>query len=107
MRRLLAAVIVGLAAASPAAAQCTNAEKQALEAIDHAWSEATTRGDRAQLQSIIADDYEGATITGTVNKTTTIDDAASAAARTRSLLRELCTATTSSRARPTARWSRT
>ncbi len=83
MRRLLAPVIVGLAAASPAAAQCSNAEKQALEAIDHAWSEATTRGDRAQLQSIIADDYEGATITGTVNKTSTIDDAVRAAERNR------------------------
>lgn len=83
MRRLLAPVILGLAATSPAAAQCSNAEKQALEAIDHAWSEATSRGDRAQLQSIIADDYEGATITGTVNKATTIDDAVRAAERNR------------------------
>lgn len=83
MRRLLAPIILSVAATSPAAAQCSSAEKQALEAIDHAWSEATTRGDRAQLQSIIADDYEGATITGTVYKTSTIDDAVRAAERNR------------------------
>jgi ketosteroid isomerase-like protein len=83
MRRLLAPIILTVAATSPAAAQCSNAEKQTLEAIDHAWSEATTRGDRAQLQSIIADDYEGATITGTVYKASTIDDAVRAAERNR------------------------
>jgi len=82
-RRLLGPIILGLAAMSPAAAQCSNVESQALEAIDHAWSEATSRGDRAQLQSIIADDYEGAAITGTVNKASTIDDAVRAAERNR------------------------
>jgi len=84
MRALLSAVVVVVAASSPAfAQQCSDAEKAKLEEFDKAWSEATRRGDRAQLQSIFADDYAGATPNGTQDKTTTIDAAVRAAERTR------------------------
>lgn len=84
MRALLSAVVVVMAASSPAVAQqCSDAEKMKLQEFDKAWSEATNRGDRAQLQAIYADDYAGATITGTQAKTAAIDAAVRAAERTR------------------------
>ena len=75
MRRLVAAIIVGMAASSTASAQCSDADKKTLEDFDRAWGAATTRGDRAYLQTVYADDYTGATLTGTVGKATSIDDA--------------------------------
>jgi ketosteroid isomerase-like protein len=83
MRALVLAAIVATAA-SPARAQlCNDAEKMKLQELDKAWSEATTRGDRAQLQAIFADDYAGITPTETQSKSTTIDAAVRAAERTR------------------------
>ncbi len=75
MKRLLAAIVLVVAAWSPASAQCSDAEKKTLEEFDRAWGAATTRGDRAHLQTVFADDYTGATLTGTVGKATSIDDA--------------------------------
>lgn len=84
MRSLLPAILVAIAASSSAAAQqCSDAEKMKLQEFDKAWSEATNRGDRAQLQAIYADDYAGATITGTQAKTAAVDAAVRAAERTR------------------------
>lgn len=84
MRALLLAVVVALAVSSPAPAQqCTDAEKARLQEFDKGWSEATRLGDRARLQSIFADDFSGATLTGAVDKATVIDDAVRAAERTR------------------------
>ncbi|HEY7567643.1 MAG TPA: hypothetical protein VH762_08730 [Gemmatimonadaceae bacterium] len=57
----------------PSLAQCSDADKKALEAFDKAWSDATANGNRAPLQSILADDFASATLTGTVNKAATID----------------------------------
>lgn len=74
MNRLLIAT-VSLTLALSADAQCSDADKKALEAFDKAWSEATTRGDRAQLQTMFADDYAGATLIGTVSKAAAIDGA--------------------------------
>lgn len=84
MRSLLPAILVAIATASPAIAQqCSDAEKMKLQEFDKAWSEATNRGDRAQLQAIYADDYAGATISGAQAKTAAIDAAVRAAERTR------------------------
>jgi len=83
MKQLLASLLVISAAPFPALAQCGDADKKALEAFDKAWSEATTSGNRAQLQTILADDFASATITGTVNKAATIDVAVATAERTR------------------------
>lgn len=71
---LLAAVLVIILPA-PALAQCSQADRAALEALDRAWGAASQRGDRAYLQSLFAEDYAGLTLTGTVNKTTAINDA--------------------------------
>jgi ketosteroid isomerase-like protein len=63
--------------------QCSDADRKALEAFDRAWAEATTRGDRAQLQAIYADDYMGVDLVGPPDKTRTIDDAVRQAERNR------------------------
>jgi ketosteroid isomerase-like protein len=83
MKALLAAILAIAPAAPAIAQQCNDAEKAKLVEFDKAWSEATTRGDRAQLMSIFADDYAGATPNGTQDKATTIDGAVRAAERTR------------------------
>ena len=45
--------------AMAAIAQCSDADKKALEAFDHAWGEASRGGDRTALTAIYADDYMG------------------------------------------------
>ena len=82
MKHILAAVSI-LFAAAPAFAQCSDADKKALEAFDVSWGEATTRGDRAALQAILADDYQGLGPAASQAKTTTIDAAVRAAERNR------------------------
>jgi ketosteroid isomerase-like protein len=84
MRCILAGVILALAAASPAIAQeCTNAEKARLQEFDKSWGDAATSGDRAQLQTIYATDYYGATLNGTDDRTSAVDAAVIAAERTK------------------------
>jgi ketosteroid isomerase-like protein len=60
-------------------AQCPDAEAKRLEDLDHAWSEATQKGDRAALSAIVADNFTGITATGTTSKSDVIDAAVSAA----------------------------
>jgi ketosteroid isomerase-like protein len=82
MRTILAAVSI-LFAAAPAFAQCSDADKKALEAFDRSWGEATTTGDRAGLQRILADDYQSLGVAAAQGKTVTIDAAVAAAERNR------------------------
>ena len=81
MKRLLFAAAMLIAASTFASAQCTDADRQKLEAWDKALGDASQRGDRASLQSAYADDYVGMMPWGTVNKTTTVDNAVRAAER--------------------------
>lgn len=81
MKQLFASLLMLTASSAPVIAQCSDADKRALEAFDKAWSEATNKGDRAQLQTILADDFASATLTGTVNRATTIDNAVATAER--------------------------
>lgn len=60
-----------------AAAQCSDADKKALEAFDHAWGAATVSGDRAALMNIYADDFTG--LPGMQGKAAAIDAAVKAA----------------------------
>jgi ketosteroid isomerase-like protein len=84
MYRLLTALALAtIAVPTTTAAQCSEADRKALEAFDRAWGEATTRGDRAQLQTMYADDYMGADLTGQVGKSRAIDDAVRQAERNR------------------------
>jgi ketosteroid isomerase-like protein len=55
-----------------AAAQCSDADKKALEAFDRAWGAAGQNGDKATLMAIYADDYSG--LPGNQGKMATIDD---------------------------------
>jgi ketosteroid isomerase-like protein len=66
-----------------ASAQCSEADRKALEAFDRAWSEATNRGDRAYLQNVYADDYMNLGIAVQQGKAQAIDDAVRQAERDR------------------------
>jgi ketosteroid isomerase-like protein len=83
MRNLLKAVLVLVTVSSPLYAQCREADRKELEQFDRAWGDATTRGDRASLERIIADDFTGASYNGTVGKAATIDNGVQAAERNR------------------------
>lgn len=77
------AALLSVVASTPAFAQCSDADRTALEAFDKSWSEATRRGDRATLESYYADNYMTVNIAGTVDKATTITNAVQAAERNR------------------------
>lgn len=82
MRPILAAVSI-LFAAAPAFAQCSDADKKALEAFDRAWGDATNRGDRAAIQTFVADEFQGLGPAATQGKAAAIDAAVQAAERNR------------------------
>jgi len=62
-------------------AECSNADKKALESFDRVWGEASETGDRSALMTILADDYTG--LPAMQTKMQTIDGAVAAAARTK------------------------
>jgi ketosteroid isomerase-like protein len=78
MKGFIAAAVILLAAA-PAFAECTDAEKKSLETFDHAWGDATNKGDKAAMATFFADDYQGFVATGTQNKTAAIEASSRAA----------------------------
>jgi ketosteroid isomerase-like protein len=57
MRYILGILILTLSTLGVAFGECTDADKQALEALDRAWSKANETGDRAALMNILSDDY--------------------------------------------------
>jgi ketosteroid isomerase-like protein len=75
MRVVLTAVAIVSFVSGSAFAQCPEADQKKLEHLDHAWSDAGDRGDRAQLLGIYADDYSSPNGTGFMGKTQTIDAA--------------------------------
>jgi ketosteroid isomerase-like protein len=66
-------VILLLVVATPAFAQCTDADTKALEAFDHAWGDAIDRGDRVALNAILADEFQGFRPSGSFGKTEDIE----------------------------------
>jgi ketosteroid isomerase-like protein len=60
---------------APLVADCSSADKKALEAFDRAWGDAATKGDRAALEQIYASDYMGMTAGNTLNRAETIEGA--------------------------------
>src|SRR4051794_25244117 len=56
-------------------ADCSSAEKKALEDLDRSWGVASTSGDRSALEQIFASDYMGMTPGATENRTQTIETA--------------------------------
>ena len=83
MRTCLLAVMMTVVASPSLSQQCSEAEQAKLRELDKAWSEATMRGDRAQLEAIFADDFASSDINGSQNKATTIDAAMRTAERRR------------------------
>jgi ketosteroid isomerase-like protein len=83
MKLLLIPIVMAAVSARLVAQQCSDAEKAKLEEFDKAWTEAASRGDRARLQAIFADDFASTDLTGSQDKTTTIDATVRAAERAR------------------------
>lgn len=71
MKRILSITVLMFACSVAAIAQCSDADKKALEALDRAWSEAGQKGDKATLMGIYADDFYG--MPGMQSKTAAID----------------------------------
>lgn len=71
MRYIFGTLIVVLVMAGAALAECSAADRAALEAFDRAWGKAGETGDKAALMSILADDFTG--LPGMVNKTASIE----------------------------------
>jgi ketosteroid isomerase-like protein len=59
MKKTIILFAVFLAMVVSVAAECSDADKKALEAFDHAWGKAGQEGDKASLTAIYADDYVG------------------------------------------------
>jgi ketosteroid isomerase-like protein len=81
MKKLLLFAAAGLLAASPLFAECSSADKKALEALDRSWGEASLKGDRAALEQIIASDYVGTNPGDTISRAEMIDNAVRSAER--------------------------
>src|SRR5687767_6381747 len=62
-------------------AECSAADKAALEAFDREWGAATQAGDKAKMMDIFADDFMG--MPNGINKSTSIDNAMKAAERSK------------------------
>lgn len=70
MKTVLTLFLVAATAIS-VAAECSDADKKALEAFDHGWSTAGQSGDKPKLMTILADDFTG--FPGMIGKTASID----------------------------------
>src|SRR6476659_6479430 len=73
MKRMLAVALL-VAASRTAYAECSAADKSALEAFDKAWGDATTGGDRAFLQNAYSDDFASLAIGAGTTKAQAIDN---------------------------------
>lgn len=80
-----------LVVVSPLAADCSSADKKALEAYDRSWGDSATKGDRAALEQIYAVDYMGLTSGSTLNRADTIDGQVRDADKARGTLQPVVT----------------
>ncbi|MBA4123790.1 MAG: nuclear transport factor 2 family protein [Acidobacteria bacterium] len=71
MKNIFVLFVLTFAFAGYAFGECAEADKKALEAFDHAWSEAGDKGDRAALMNTLADDFTG--LPAMINKTQSIE----------------------------------
>jgi ketosteroid isomerase-like protein len=76
MRYMLGTLILILSTLSVAFGECSNADKQSLEALDRSWSKANETGDRAALTNILSDDYTA--LPAMTGKTAAIDNSMAA-----------------------------
>ena len=71
MRHIVVMFVLTFAFAGYAFGECSDTDRKALEAFDHAWSDAGDNGDRAALMNILADDFTG--LPAMINKTQSIE----------------------------------
>jgi len=76
---------------SPLVADCSSADKKALEAYDRSWGDSATKGDRTALEQIYANDYMGMTSGNTLNRADTIDGQVRDADKTRGTMQPVVT----------------
>jgi ketosteroid isomerase-like protein len=77
------AALLSVVVSTPVFAQCSEADRTALETLDKGWSVATRNGDRAFLTNVLADNFMAVNPTGTTDKATTIANAERNAAQLR------------------------
>jgi ketosteroid isomerase-like protein len=65
--------------ATPVLAQCSQADKAALEAFDRSWGDATVSGDRARMSPFLAENYMAVGVISTTDKPTSLTNAEHAA----------------------------
>jgi len=80
MKRMLAVALL-VAASRTAYAECSAADKAALEAFDKAWSDATAAGDRAWLQNSYSEHFASLGFGPATTKALTIDNVMKTAER--------------------------
>ena len=74
MSRIAAAVaVLCVVSSSPAFAECSAADRTALQAFDVAWTKATRAGDRAALTAILSDNFGSTNVVGGGSKAGSID----------------------------------
>lgn len=81
MKRTIAIFALMIATTWSVFAECSDADKKALVALDHAWGTAGQNGDKAALMNIYADDYVG--FPGMMGKAATIDSTMAAFERSK------------------------
>ncbi|HRG16366.1 MAG TPA: nuclear transport factor 2 family protein [Pseudomonadota bacterium] len=76
MRAMLPMAVLAMTfAAASVSAECPPAEQAALEKLDRDWGDAVEAGDRAKLESMLADDFRDLSPDGGNNKAQSIDAA--------------------------------
>ena len=73
MKKLVFLVCLTSIFVLPLLGDCSPADKAALEAYDRSWGDASTKGDRAALEQILANDYMSMAPGNTVNRGEQID----------------------------------
>jgi ketosteroid isomerase-like protein len=73
------AALLSPIAITPLRAQCSPADKTALETFDKAWGDATVSGDRTRMAPFLADDFMSVTLVGTTDKAAAMANAEHAA----------------------------
>ncbi|MEO6529048.1 MAG: nuclear transport factor 2 family protein [Gemmatimonadaceae bacterium] len=79
LRVAAVAALLSPMGATPLLAQCSQADKAALEAFDKSWGDATVSGDRARMAPFVAESFMAVNVTGTVDRQTTMANAERAA----------------------------
>jgi ketosteroid isomerase-like protein len=79
-RIIAAGVLLCVVSSSPLLAECSAADRVALQAFDVAWTKATNTGDRAALTTILSDNFGSTNVLNAGSKAGNIDAAVTNAA---------------------------